>query len=519
MTPKILCDFFRQSGAIDRVQICGERLKFVDILKPGTSAGFVDQPPDRRKYYAYVTFVNTLGATEALKKSRYMVQEREIEIEPAFAWNQPSTALQSYLAENQRPISTATEQLYRQIDTRLNDDCIYHIMTYLNIFDLVEMAKYSQRFKTIALQVRTLNICRRNESPITLMEMRNILRLLGLGNTVTNLTVSIKTFYTQSQRYICDRLFQYVGPQLRYLTLDSFGVTTEQFELMKPLLGHLKYLDIDFNYNFDYHKFNHTWSNLEVLRIRSSGYMDSLFDNLEPKPEFPKLKKLMIANTYRLHERLIERIRRGFTNITELVIIGVDDYYSEMTQMTARNLDIENLTNFKNLTRLHLSINRLYMKDTIITIICDLNKLEHLTLDLTNVRQQDDVVWFNRINQHLPKLGVYLLNLKEIRLSGFPLNEDSLIEFIRCANNLESLCINECNLDLKERFIHSVAGIRRDFYCKHHRLISLNIIFSEYRNEYNSTKAEIDAVSCVYFFKYFKQILNILFSLIPSSFK
>lgn len=64
ITNQMLCEYFRQFGAIERVQILQERLKFFDILPAiGTSSGFVDQPPNQRKYYAYVTFVNTLSAS------------------------------------------------------------------------------------------------------------------------------------------------------------------------------------------------------------------------------------------------------------------------------------------------------------------------------------------------------------------------------------------------------------------------------------------------------------------------
>lgn len=444
-----------------------ERLKFFDILPAVGIAGtgFVDQPPSQRKYYAYVTFVNTYGASEALVKQRHVVQERVIEVEQAFSWNQPASDLDRHLSENQQPTSTQKDTLYRNINDALNDDCIYKIMTYLDIFELSAMAKFSPRFQTIAQQIRMINICpQSHDKPVTLMELRNILRLLGFGHSITNLTVSIKSFNPLSQRYICDRLFQYIGPQLKSLTLTSFGVTTEQFELMKPLLFHLEYLDIDFNYSFDYKKFNCMWPTLKTLRMRTSGYVDTFISEDGVLPQFPSLTKLMIASGYRIHENLFERLHRSCAKITELVVINIDDYYSELAPLVLRTTDLGNLCEFGELTRLHLSFSRSYFNETIIDVICKLTKLEHLTLEITNVNRQSDDRIFTELNRSLRKIGTSLANIREIRFSGIPLEDDRLVDMIKHSPKLLSLCIYECNLELNIRFIRNVVLVRKELF-------------------------------------------------------
>lgn len=447
------------------MQIVPERLKLFDILPAvGTAGtGFVDQPPSQRKYYAYVTFVNTYGASEALSKQRHVVQEREIEVEQAFSWNQPVSDLDKFVSESQQPISTRKETLYRQIGDALNDDCIYKIMTYLDIFELAALAKFSPRFQAIAEQVRTLTICRQShEKLVTLMELRNILRLLGFGHSVTNLTICIKSFNSSAQRYICDRLFQYIGPQLRSLTLRSFGVTTEQFEQMKPLLLHLNYIDIDFNYSFNYSKFNCAWPNLKTLRMRTSGFIDTFASEKDSLPQFPLLTKLMIASGYRLHENLFQRLHRACAKITELVVINIDDYYTELAPQMPRTTDLINLRKFTELTRLHLSFSRTYFDETIIDVISKLTKLEHLTLEIINFRQSDDRI-FAAFNRSLRNIGICLPNIKEVRFSGIPLDEDKVVELIKFAPKLESLCIYE-DLELNVRFIRNVVASRKNLF-------------------------------------------------------
>lgn len=430
----------------------------------GAGIGFVDQPPSQRKYFAYVTFVNTLGASDALGKQRHVVQEREIDVEQAFSWNQPTIDVNNHSSEIQQPTSTLKENLYRHMDEMLNDDCILKIMTYLDVFELAAMAKFSSRFQAVAEQIHTLTIsCHPHERQVTLMELRSILRLLGFGHSVTNLTISIKAFNPSSQHHICDRLFQYIGPQLRQLTLEYFGVTTEQFELMKPLLIHLTYFDIDFSYNFDYHRFNCVWPNLKTLRMRTSGVIDTFVSEDDTVPEFPVLTKLMIASGYRLHDKLFERLHRACGKITELVVINIDDYYIEMTPLVQRTTDLMNLRKFSQLTRLHLSLSRSYFNADIIDHISQLTKLEHLTLEITNMQVSDDHI-FTQLNNSLRNIGTCLPNINEVRFSGIPLDEDQILEMIKRAPKLQSLWIYECDVVISIRFIRNIAAIRKNFF-------------------------------------------------------
>lgn len=169
----------------------------------------------------------------------------------------------------------------------------------------------------------------------------------------------------------------------------------------------------------------------------------------------------MIASGYRLHEHLFKRLHRACAKITELVVINIDDYYSELAPLVLRTTDLAKLCEFKELTRLHLSFSRSYFNETIIDVISRLTKLEHLTLEITNVRSSDDRI-FAELNRSLRKIGTCLPDIKEVRISGIPLEEDKVIEMLKFAPKLESLCIHECNLELSARFIRSVVANRKE---------------------------------------------------------
>lgn len=406
----------------------------------------------------------TCAFAEALKSLRHVVQDREIHVERAFSWNQPASEVEKYLQSNQEPLSVYHQELYENMNGALNDDCILKVFEYLDIFELAKMAKFNSRYLALAQQIRTLRICREPpEKLVTLMELRSILRLLGFGHSVTNLTVNLKSFSSSEQRHICDRLYQYIGPQCRYLTLMSFAVSSEQFDLLKPLLFQLNYLDIDLNYNFDFKKFNCAFPNLRTLRIRTSGYIDKFISEEDAIPEFPALSKLMIASGYRLHENLFQRLHRACSNISELVVINIDDYYTELAPMVMRSTDLDHLSDFKELVKLHLSFSRSYFTECIIDIISTMVKLEHLTLEITNVRQTDDRL-FNELNSNLKKIGTGLPLIKEVRLSGIALEEDKLLELIKFAPKLESLCVHECGIQLSTQFIEKIVTKRRALF-------------------------------------------------------
>lgn len=463
ITNNMLREHFRQFGAIERVQIQSERLKLSDILSAIGTTGFVDQPPSQRKYYAYVTFVNTLGASEALKSPRHVVQDREICIESAFTWNQPAAEVEKYLLKNQEPTSKRLQKLYDDISKGLNDDCILKIMSYLDISELAKMAKFSTDYHLLAQKVRTLRIEGHNRT-VTIMELRNYLRLLGFGNSVTNLTISLNSFNPSVHHHICERLFQYIGPQFLSLTLKSFAVSSDQFDLLKPLLCQLCYLDIALKYDFDYRQFNCAFPNLKTLRIRAAGPIDTFISEEDTIPEFPALTTLKISTNH-LHAHLFQRLHRACSNITELVVIN------RLTDLESS--DLEHLSDFKGLVKLHLSLCRPQLIENIIDVVNRIKKLQHLTLEISKydrmtmeipkhwgmVNRLDDRLSAN-LNLNLKKIGISLPEIVEIRLMGIALEKDKLVQLIEYAPKLKSLGIHDCGLELTRQFIESIVTKR-----------------------------------------------------------
>lgn len=180
LTSPNLCNYFRQFGAIERVQILPERLNFLDLIPP-IDPSLLSINQSTTKYFAYITFVNCLGASEALQAEEHQIRGEDVTVEQAYSWHQPlsdiAAALPCYSNESPQ-MARLKAVVFEGMDRSLNDDCISKIMSFVNIFELMKMASYSQRFSCIARQQRSIRILPNMAShQLTMMDLRKILRL------------------------------------------------------------------------------------------------------------------------------------------------------------------------------------------------------------------------------------------------------------------------------------------------------------------------------------------------------
>lgn len=446
----MLRSYFRQFGAIDWVRIL-----------PGCYRNC-------RKSFAYVTFVNCLGAYEALNTDGHEIKNDKLIVEQAFSWHQ------SGIEDAVPPSFSHREiELYSEMNNSLNDDCIINIMSFLNIVELISMASYNQRFLLCAHQQRTMKIIPEAvmDDGWTLMHLRRILRLLGFGHAVKHLILSSKVFRLSQKSHLYGRLVQYIGPQLTTLSLRYFNVRSDEFDQLKPLLQQLQCLEIDLNYEFDYEKLNDNWPNLEILRLRSSGLIQLKKD--ATKVAFPKLSSLQLITGYKLHENLFDTIATNFAGINDLVIIMLDDYYSELTQVAAPT-DFRNLINIQNLTNLHLSITSTYYNEVvIIEEIAKVTTLTNLTLDITNTNPESQI---SITDYNLTLLVRNLQNLISFRLSGLHITTEKIMLILQNLPDLNEFGIHNCNYSVNMTLLNNIAIIRRKQQANRCMLLQGNLL-------------------------------------------
>lgn len=446
--------YFRQFGAIERIQIIPERLYANNLVRPID----FNQQFEQRNYFAYVTFVSMHGAEEALKTQCHTIRNHIISVRPAFSWNQAPNDVQKYLARFQPP--DADEQRLFERMTMLNCDCVLHLLPMMGILEIIRLARQNDLFKSYALLHKTIRMQCGRTGRVSLMKLREFLKELEFGANILNLEISLKLFSTEVAPFVCDRLYCYIGPQLRSLTLSHFNLTNEQFERMKPLLINLEFFEADYHATFDFRAFNCNWERLSTLRIRTFGQLDRFIDDSDNLPNFPALTKLLLVCSFQINQNHFERMRRSCRHITELVAINVYDYYSEIARSPATDLNY--LIEFQSLVKLHLSFTRRYYPNNFMDTLCQLKSLQHLTLDVTKSRQHDDQS-FSEINRNLPNLANHLVDLKELQLCGITIETPNLLQLISSATNLNLLAMHECpELKLTCDTIRNIIDRRRD---------------------------------------------------------
>lgn len=467
ITNKTLCDYFRQFGAIERVQILPERVRLYNLIGDNSNSVVNALNATEQKYFAYVTFVNCLAAHDALHQHKHEIQNHELIVEEAFSWHQPNIELLSYAEDKLKNDTTKmyNKYVFDAIDKHLDYDCIYEIMKYLTTYELSEMAKYNERFLDVAKNIRKFSIAKysdwnSNSNSISLMDLRAFLRLQGFGETVTTLKLSMNIIKT-SRSIICSRLINYLGPQLKSLSLLHFGLTTEQFEQFKPIFLRLRYLDVDLNYRFDYATLNDCWPNLHTLRIKSQGEIQLLDPTSEKPINFSNCKCLTIASSYKLHENNFQHIAQYFHNLTELAVIVIDDYYTELTRMSGLS-DLQYIKELKYLEKLHLSLSRMYLTDAVIESFTELASVKDFTLEVNGTRSSSS----DTIMDQLKGIVRGMPLLERFRISNVHVTDEKVLEIIKFAKNLRSLSIHNNSYALSIKMLNDIVNCLENKHLK-----------------------------------------------------
>lgn len=416
------------------------------------------------KHFAYVTFVNSVGVDNTLEAREHKIKDHPISLREAFSWHQPCSTEVELPTPNALAVPEVVEtriRLYDEIGEALNDDCISKIMSYLNVLELVDMAKYDLRYADLTQKQRSIDIVP-GLTPIskelTLLNLRQILRLHGFGYSALDLTISSKAFkYFPSKNDIINKIIQYTGPQLRSFALRAFNVNTTQFDKLKTIIMNVQRLEIDLNYDdFDYEQFNDVWPNLQKLRVESSGAIEMVKYKSKKETAFPKLSELIVISRHKLHEHIFENIADTFKGLKTMVVISVSNYYTDLNTMIPT--DFAFVEQLQHLTKLHLSFGQNYLNDNIWATLGRLPALQSLTLEVTSQRLEQRSVMTDK---NLNAFRGTLANLFELRLFGIAIHLPLVKEFIKNGPHLNKLSFLNSGFEVFPALMDILVKLRK----------------------------------------------------------
>lgn len=228
----------------------------------------------------FVTFEKASEASSALINRKQFSDL--FELAPGDTWNQPGQ-------ENDSP--AVYEQFCDQSDSQLfemlNDDCLLHVLKFLDVLDVLSLKKVCTKFSELAgvhlKSVKTLNFDKiRHKKKLTLHEARLVLAATG---------PNVNKAFINSEKFRNQRILNLVPKyltHLRHLRLTGFKLQPKGFwDQIGNLLLQLEVLDLSDNSEVDenflkaFKKSESKLKSLDVSNCTVNGNFLSILPNVD----------------------------------------------------------------------------------------------------------------------------------------------------------------------------------------------------------------------------------------------
>lgn len=195
----------------------------------------------RMKNRGIVTYIMACDATRALINRKNF--KEYFTLNAADSWLQPDFK-KSFKSPN---IDHSVDQKSSLLLMTLHDDCLLHVMSFLDPLDIFTLKKVCGKFSELSsfyfrtIKCLNFNIMKDNKK-ITLLEAKMVCE--KVGKNVKKLTVNGDKFNNQRILNFIPKYF----PNLKYLNLTGFKLDSVNFwHHMKKILSNLETLDLSDN--------------------------------------------------------------------------------------------------------------------------------------------------------------------------------------------------------------------------------------------------------------------------------
>lgn len=404
----------------------------------------------RMRNCGFVTFKECHQATCALinrKKFANLFQ-----LYAADTWLQPDFQ-NNFFYEDSLDFFYSNEPSSELLNT-LNDDCLLHIISKLDVLDVLNVGRVCQRFTHLAKinlnSIRSLNFSKIKETKkITLHEARTI--FISIGKPIISISINSEKFYAkQCQRVL--NLIPKFASEIKNLKLNGFKLESNSFwDSMTKILLNLESLDLsdnsEINENF-IRKLNPLSQRLKSLSVANSNINGKFLKQLS------LVKVLNVSGCRFINGRQINEFISRNENLKSLKMAKCTNIYGqEMNEL---------LQTFKNCES--LSLNNYYIDEIssrfVIPNINPMTKLKNLTICNINFPPSDQLLRTinfddNKIESlnisygSLTLTSVYALstmrNLKKLTMNFKNNVPDDIVDYLIDLENFEELHISCCS--------------------------------------------------------------------------
>lgn len=190
----------------------------------------------------FITFSNCFEATAALINRKKLMNV--LNLSPADTWLQPDYLKKEDFGKSLEEIDDFMDSDLLQ---KLNDDCLLHIMTHLDVLDVLNLQKVCRKFEELSKihlrSIRSVDFAKvKGKKKITLHESRMIFR--SIGKPVYAVSVNSEKFNGRRVLNFIPKYFR----DLQFLKLKGFKLDSEVFwKQMGKITSNLHSLDLSDN--------------------------------------------------------------------------------------------------------------------------------------------------------------------------------------------------------------------------------------------------------------------------------
>lgn len=398
----------------------------------------------KMKNRGFVTFKKASNASSALiSRKRF---EKLFVLKPADTWNQPEYLRVSANLSYLNPSSDQDSQLL----TMLNDDCLLHVMKFLDIHTLLTAQKVCCKFNELsAIHFKTVNnldfSSKKSKKKLTLHEAKLVMEALGPNITIA--TFNSENFYNQ-------RILSFIPKYLRnlkHLHLTGFKLNSLTFwDQMRNILSSLITLDLSDNSEIEENFLKNAAkasSSLKYLNVSNCNIPGSFLDLI------PNIEGLNVSGCRFIHGKQLMKFVETNKKLKSLYISKCPNIYGkDVNDMLMKIPQVR-----------ALSLNNYYIDDEtsrfVIPSINPLVNLRELTIQninfppcdqlLRTIFLQNKIEVLNVSYGNLTLTSVYAIStmksLKKLVMNFKNSVPEDFVDFLLELENLEEISISGCS--------------------------------------------------------------------------
>ncbi|KAJ6638932.1 hypothetical protein Bhyg_11670 [Pseudolycoriella hygida] len=434
---------------------------------------------------AYVTFVDNKSAAMAFGlmncENDLKITEREYLcfkkylVHIANTWHQPVEDV------NDKSIvdfnSAASDIL------NLNDDCLRHIFMFCDLESLVNLSQVCKTFNDL-LSVGNGSITYRKFTTLrlivdviekdrfgklmTLGKARKLLR--RVGPFITKLIIK-KLDQANVARYF-QKIVQYAGECLHKMEIYDICLTEHLLAILHPIFQQLSVLKIRLFSNNNEIDFQAICPNLKKLKISGIMNFERSCKHWQNLQHISLLSDIILPETFcrfitinphlqtvKFFHQNVQQIEAVATNLLNVKKIEIDCKYKPISAVLLSQLG--QLKYLVQLTLLNLA-DDVSVVEIFLTLI-KFNELRVLKLHVSenqNHATSDDTI--NELRQQtLAALSYKLKHLEKLSLFNIKLDESTIFDIVRSANQLQAFHIHGTNVLCSCSLISGIVNIRK----------------------------------------------------------